>query len=1063
MKLLLLQTCCRVRDLFNTKYILFKNACFLLILMLSFITVSAQVHPDTKVESRITVSGLVTDSIGTPLIGVTIQVKDGVGGTFTDKNGKYSIKVDKDAILKVSYIGYDTREIKVNGRSNINIQLLHGSSGLNEVVIVGYGKQKKGSVISAISTVKGETLEKSGGVPNMGMALTGKVPGVVTLSSTGLPGDEEPEIFIRGRSTWHNSSPLILVDGVERPLRSVDVNEVASLTVLKDASATAIYGVRGANGVILITTKTGTKGRAKLSGSIRTTVKSPSKLPSKLDAYGALKLRNRAIVNELDLSPSSWDDYLNPAFLDHYKKPQTEAERVRYPNVDWDDVLFRDYTSSLKASLDARGGGDVIKYFASVNYIKEGDLLKKFKNDRGYQAGFKYQRLNVRSNLDFSITPTTTLSAKIAGSYGVKKRPWGFSGSDYGYWVSAYSTPPDRFLPQYPDGSFGYATSGPADNTVVNLAVSGIEDITNARLNTTFNLTQDLSMLLKGLEASGKIAIDNNFVEGGRGINDLYNSPLLKHIDPWTGAVTYSQRYDPNSRFAYHPQRLWNTEGGTVQDWSTFRKIYYQLQLNYEFNIKGKHNFSEMVLFNRTQNSTGSIVPHRRENWVFRTTYNYNQKYMIEYNGSYNGTEKFGRNYRFGFFSSGGVGWNISKENFMKNLVFVDNLKIRASYGSIGDDNTSSRWLYKKQWEYGNQAPLGTRGEAATPSSYTQYRVTYVGNPNVHWATVTKADLGVDFGFLDGGIDGSIDFFRAKRDNILVSGDNRAVPSYFGQDAPAANLGIMKNKGYEVTINIDHHFGAFHPWLRFSLTHAKNTVIFSDDPALLPEYQKGKDKSVGQAYSFVDNDIYTTWDELYATTKFNTNDNQKLPGGYVLVDYNADGVIDPDDNVPYGFPGTPQNIYNTAVGVDWKGFSLYAQFYGVNNVSRLVVLTSLNGYDMAFDFPDGYWSKNNPNAKTLMPRWKSERSWTMEGTRYMYDGSYLRLKNVQLSYTFGSKSNFSKNLGIRSVKIYVGGNNLFLWSKLPDDREANYAGTGWASQGAYPTIKRYNLGLEVNF
>ena len=1035
------------------------------------------VKKETKKEvlPQQVVSGKITDAkSGETLPGVNIMVKGTTIGTSSDSLGRYSLSVPSlQDTLVFSFIGYKKQVVPIDGRQTINVALRLQTISGQEMVVVGYGTQTKSSVVAGVTQVSGNDLEKTGDVPSLGMALTGKVPGVITEASTGLPGEEEPRIYVRGRSTWHDSSPLILVDGVQRPLNTVDRSEVKSVTVLKDASATAVYGVRGANGVILITTKNGTQGKAQITGSVNTTVKAPSKLPDVKDSYGTLQLRNEAIVHELALDPSSWSDYLAPELLNKYRKPQTQAEKMRYPNVNWDNVLFKDYSQSYHANLNVKGGSEYVQYYANASFLDEGDLFKQFNNDRGYQPGFGYKRLNVRSNLDFEITPSTTLKAKVSGSYGVKKRPWGFSGGDYHYWISAYSAPPDGFLPKYPDGSYGYNPNNTTDpnNSVRILSLSGVENVTNTQLTTNLELDQDLDMITEGLNFEGKIAVDNTFIEGNRGINDLYNAAQQKYINPWTGDVTYANTYDSNTRFDFQPSTIWSTDGGSIQNYSTYRKLYYELQLNYEFTLGKKNNFSEMALFNRTQNATGNIVPHRRENWVFRSTYNYNHKYMIEYNGSYNGSEKFNKDHRFAFFSSGGVAWNISNEEFMQSLTFLNNLKVRASYGKIGDDNTNGRWLYKTQWGYGGKAnnndgqtPIGTTGETATPSPYTWYYVSSVGNPNVHWATVTKTNLGLDFGFFDDQIKGSVDLFKDKRKDILIESANRAIPSYYGQTAPPANLGKVQNKGYEVTLNLNHTFaGGFNLWSEIDVTHSKNKVLFADDPALLPEYQKSEGHQVGQAYSHVSHGYYTSWDQLYASTKSNANDSNKLPGGKYIVDYNADGVIDSKDNIPYGFPGTPQNTYNASIGFNWKGFSGYVQFYGVNNVTRQVVLSSLGGHDLAYTVDGGYWSMGNPNASTQMPRWRTDANSYSEGSRYMYDGSYLRLKNAQIGYTFGPSSGLARNLGIESVKIYLNGDNLLLWTKMPDDREANYAGTGWASQGAYPTVRRYNFGININF
>ncbi len=1020
------------------------------------------------------VKGTVTDaSTGDPLPGANVVLKGTSTGTATDAKGDYVLDVSSASdTLVFSYIGYESKIIPINGRHTINVGLTAQTISGKQLVVVGYGTQKKSSVVASITSVSSQELEKTGGsVPDIGMALTGKLPGVITITSTGLPGDEQPQIYIRGQSTWHNAQPLILVDGVERPLNSVDMSAVASVTVLKDASATAVYGVRGANGVILITTKTGTEGKAQISGSVNSTIKTTAKLPSVEGAYATLELRDRAIAYELNADPSSWGAYLNQGFINHYRKPQSPADRIRYANVDWDNALFRNYTSAYEANLNVRGGTRLVKYFASANYRREGDLIKQFNNSRGYTPGFNFQRLNARTNLSFQITPSTTVKAKLFGSYGVKKRPWGFSGGDYPYWSAAYSTPPTQYLPQYPDGTFGFYGAGNGGiNSVETLALSGIEWITTTQFTTNFELDQNLDMLVKGLSLTGKLAVDNTFVEGDRGINDLYNGAQEKYIDPFTGAVTLSPVYETTTLFDFQQDRLWATQGGSVRDGSTYRKLYYLLQLNYDFTLGEKNHFTEMGLFNRTQDATGSIIPHRRENMVFRTTYNYDDRYIIEYNGSYNGSEKFAPKYRFGFFSSGGLAWNVSNEKFMKSVSFINNLKLRGSYGTIGDDNAAGRWLYLTKWAYGgygdggeNSSVLQTRGWHPPHSPYTWYRVATVGNPDVHWATVTKTDIGLDIGLFDGQISGSVDYFKADRDGILIAGDDRAIPSYFGQTAPPANLGKVKNQGYELSLSLDHRFGGLRLWSKINATHAKNEVIQRDDPALLPEYQKQAGKAIGQARTAVDKGFYNTWDELYATTKFSTNDNAKLPGGQYIIDYNGDGIIDDNDVIPYGYSGTPQNTYSTTVGFNWKGFSGYVQFYGVNNVTRWISLSSLGGMNLAYDVPGGYWSMDNQGAQLQMPRWKSQVSGYSNGASYMYDASYLRLKNAQIAYTFGPGSALARSLGIRSFEVYINGNNLLVWTDMPTDRESNFAGGAVAGQGAYPTIKRYNVGVNINF
>ncbi|WP_353138469.1 TonB-dependent receptor [Pseudopedobacter sp.] len=1017
-------------------------------------------------QSKRIVRGTVVDELQNPLIGASVSVKGAEIRSMTNVDGQFSIDVPADKnTLTVGYIGMVTQEIDVRGKTEVRVVLKDDMALLNEVVVVGYGTQKKESVVAAITQTTGKVLERAGGVSSIGAALTGNVPGVVTTASTGMPGEEDPQIIIRGRSTWNNTGPLILVDGIERPMTSVDIGSVESVSVLKDASATAVFGVRGANGVILITTKRGKEGKASIRGTINNVAKVPSKLPGKYDAYDALRIRNEVIEYELALRPESWNDILPQAIIDKYRFPADLAESERYPNVNWDEVLFKDYAMSHNANLNIAGGTSKVKYFASADYLYEGDLFRTFDNDRGYKPGYGFNRLNVRSNLDFQLSKSTLFKVNLSGSRGVKKSPWGASNSDYSYWIAAYSTAPDVFIPQYSDGTWGYHAPNVQRglNSARILAVSGVEYTTTNRITTDFTLDQDLSKLVKGLNFKGTLALDNTFVEGGRGVNDLYNGIQSKWINPETGGTTYEQAFDATNRFDFQNGINWSTSPGSVQNWSTYRRLFYQAQLNYGVQL-AKHNITAMGLFNRNQYATGSEIPYHREDWVFRTTYNYANKYMFEYNGAYNGSDKFSPENRFAFFSSGGIGWMLSEESFMKPLTFLDMFKIRASYGAIGDDNVNGRWLYLTQWAYGNQTKLGVVGEGSETSPYVWYRESALGNPEVHWEKVKKTNIGVDFSIFKGLLSGKVDFFRDKRTDILIAGANRAIPSYYGVAPPVANLGKVENKGYEIELAVDKKLGSnFRLWGNVNYTSAKDKVLEADDALLLPDYQKRAGKQISQTYSYVSAGYYNTWDELYASTITDNGDSQKLPGNYYIIDYNGDGIIDSKDNIPYAYPSVPQHTFNATLGFDWKGFSAFVQVYGVNNVTRQVVFNSLSGQNHLVYNEGTYWSKDNVNADVPLPRWLSTPSNYNPGNRFMFDGSYVRLKNAEIAYTFSKSSNLIKRIGLESVRVFMNGNNLLVWTKMPDDRESNFAGTGWASQGAYPTVKRFNLGTNITF
>ena len=980
-------------------------------------------------QSGITVRGTVFDNNGETVIGASVVLKGNNSiGTISDIDGNFILTVpNENPTLIVSFMGMKSKEVKATSKGLIKITLEDDSQQLEEVVVVGYGQQKKASVVGAITQTTGKVLERAAGVSDIGAALTGNLPGVVTTQGTGMPGEEEPKITIRGASSWNNNEdPLVLVDGIERPMSSVDISSVQSISVLKDASATAVYGVKGANGVILVTTKRGTEGSAKIDVGFNATLKSPSKLPNKYDSYDALMFRNTAIEHELALRPDSWE-YIRPqSFIENYRNQTTVEQRERYPNVDWQKALFKDNTMSYNANINISGGTKFVKYFASADYVHEGDLFRVYDNGRGYNSGYGYDRINVRSNLDFNITKTTVLKVNLAGSNAIRKAPWSNTGhSEWQIgqqWSGAYNIAPDVFLPQYSDGSWGmYPLVSNTTNSAENISLGGTMQVTTTRINTDFTLEQDLKFITKGLSARATVSWDNVFVENNRGINDLFNSAQHKWIDPDTGQERYEQSYDTNNGFDWTQGVNWSTSPGAVDNGQTVRNLYYQAQLNWVRSF-GKHNVTAMGLFSRQENARGSVMPTYREDWAFRTTYNYADRYFIEYNGAYNGSEKFSPENRFAFFNSGAIGWMVSEEPFMKffrEKKIVDMLKVRASYGEIGSDqlgpdpfDSSRRWLYM--------------------------------------------NIGIDYSFLEGLFAGSVEFFRDVRSNIFVYGGDRSIPSYFGGTPPSVNKGKIRTSGYELELRINKTFANdLRLWGNFSMTHARNKVLVKDDQALRPAYQKSAGHSVNQYTSYIDAGFIQSYDQLFGAPAHDANDSQKLVGDYYIVDFNGDGVVDNKDQAPYGYTNSPENTFNATVGFEWKGFSAFAQFYGVTNVTRDVALNSF-GSKLNTVFDNGtWWSKATPNADVVVPRWNSTPSYN-DGTQFLYDGSYIRLKNVELAYTWNK--GWIRKLGLGNLKIYVNGNNLWLWTRMPDDREANLSGAGYL--GAYPTVKRYNFGIK---
>ena len=1013
----------------------------------------------------IEITGQVLDPTGLALPGVTVRIKNTTRGTTTDLDGNYTININEGETLVFSFIGFVEKEITVSNQTVINVILEENLQSLEEVIVVGYAEQKKETIVGAVAQTSGEVLKRTGGISNVGSALTGNLPGVITSASTGVPGGENPQIVIRGQNSWNGNSPLILVDGVERPefFNTMDIASVESISVLKDASATAVFGSRGANGVIIVTTKRGREGKAQITANVSSTMKVVSKLPGKFDAFDAIGIRNRAIENELSANPAGWADYIPYAIREKYRSPADWQEAERYPNVDWQETLFKDYAMAYNANIGIRGGTKFTQYFASIDLQNEGDLFRDFDNNRGYDPGYNYNRLNFRSNLDFQLTSSTKLQVNLGGSYGVRKTPWG-GGNSSSFWSAAYGNPPDAFIPVYADGAWGVYTPDDvaAENSVRILAVSGLQYITKTQLSTNFVLNQDLGMILKGLNFRGTLAVDNSFTEADRGVNDLYNTPFQKWIDPETGQHLYDDIVDANSRFDFREAVTWGIANGEVvtngPD-AAQRRLYYQFQLNYTGSIANDHHYSLMGLMSRQQDATGNMIPSYREDWVFRANYDYKNKYLIDYSGAYNGSEKFSPEYRFAFFSSGGIGWVISEEGFMKSLSFLDFLKVRASYGEVGDDNIGGRFLFMDQWVYGNSSQLGIVGEGGEYSPYTWYSQSSVGNPQVHWETVYKTNIGMEFDMFNGLVNGNFEYFRDDRKDILMSGD-RSIPSYYGTTAPAANLGRVITNGFELTVGASHTFeNTIRVWGDFTMTHAENEVIERDDPELQLAYQKDQGYQLGQYRTHISNGYYSSWDEVYGSTPNNSNDQFKLPGGLQILDFNGDGIIDSFDAAPYGFSSVPENTFSTNLGAEWKGLSLYVQFYGVNNVTRDVPLSSLNNRLNRVYEEGSYWSEDNTDPDSPLPRWGALLPGYSNGQRYLYDGSYLRLKNAEIAYQFNG--NWVRQLGVETFRVYLNGNNLLLWTDMPDDRESNFSSAGFA--GAYPTVRRINLGLNVSF
>jgi TonB-linked SusC/RagA family outer membrane protein len=1042
-------------------------------------------------DTTITVKGKVVGAKSEDLVGVTVMISGTTRGTVTDVNGNFVLEeVGVNSTLKLSFIGYKTRDIPVAGKATISAALEEDYNVLDEVVVVGFGQQKKQSIVGSIVQMSDEVIKRNGNVTDLKEALAGQLPGIVSLTSSGEPGgittgESATNIFIRGQNTWNGGQPLILVDNVERSMNNIDPNEVASISVLKDASATAVFGVKGANGVILITTKRGAQGKTKLNFNYTAMAKSVSRQPDKLDSFEAMMAKNEMIEREGVLNQPSWNAYVPYEIVQRYKGPQSAEYAQIYPNVDWSKEMFKPMDFSHRATLSASGGSKAVQYFGSLAYLNEGDMFRDYDNGKGYKPNYDFNRFNFRSNIDVRLTKSTKMKLNFAGYYSQKNTNFNNEGSsgraDQWMWSAAYFLAPNLFLPMYSDGRWGAYQEG-GNNTVNPLAVVynlGIRQTRATQLNSDFAIEQDLGFITKGLKATGSLFYDNNIRSEG-GIYDVANS--VRPAEAVTN-VKYKQIYpmlykgpdqDPSEYTQYLPIsdeeydwiiRPWTTRQEAIgaANWDTSipieRRLMYQAQLNYAREFK-KHNVTAMGLVKREEYARGSMFKNYREDWVFRATYDYNSTYLFEVNGAYNGSEQFGPAYRFDFFPSVGLGYVVSNEKFFKNK-FMDLLKFRYSVGKVGDDNVSGgRWLYASQLAFGGSARLNENTAAVSP--YNFYRETVVGNPNIHWETAVKSNFGIEMGFFESMIGVNVDIFKENRTDILMSGGSRSVPPFFGATPPSANLGRVMSNGFEVELKFNKRINPNATvWANLSLSHNQNKIIARDDAPLQLDYLKQAGYPINQNRSLLAAGFYNNWDEIYASVPTENNDLQKLPGYYNLVDFNADGVIKAnEDTPPIGYTGVPQNTGTLGLGGEFRGFSAMVQFYGANNVNRRIDFNNFqNDTDILFGHVRNYWSRDNPNATSFLPRWKTQAE--NVGNYFLYDASFLRLRTAEIAYKF-DKSPLIKRLGISNTRIFLNGTNLFLWSKLPDDRESTYNG-GSATQGAYPTMRRFNLGIDFSF
>lgn len=1039
---------------------------------------------------NVVISGEVKDERNDPLPGVNVIIDGSGSGTITDLDGKYQLEVPKGSKIIYSFIGYEPRTITVGNQSVIDVKLQPNLDQLDEVVVIGYGVQKRTNVVGAVADVSGQLLQETG-VNNVAEALQGTLPGLFTEVNSGVPGGEDIKINIRGISTWADggNEPLILVDGVEATggFSQINAGEIESITVLKDASSTAVYGVRGANGVILVTTRRGQFGKPTISFSGGITAKSAVRPPEQLGSYDVLTLGQSAIKNA-----GNYASVRDDSFIEEFRNPNRNP--YLYPDIDWYDELVRDVGWENNARINVSGGTDFVKYFTSLSYNHVGDIMKIDNVTDNYDPRFFFNKYGFRSNLDFSVTKSTKLKVDISGRSETQNAPnaaiarnsfdnvFKFINTSTPYLYPLYY--PKEFLDEFPDerdprpddirlsdGGLFLPSQPNAYNHLNNL---GIKRFQRDVADITIVLDQDLGFLTKGLSFSSRVNYSTAFrYQRTMKVpqNFWYFNPETKEWEATDRDANYN-----TSALGFHPK------GGELFNTSS-RTFYYDARLLYNRTFDD-HSVNFTGVFNRREKRSINDkkieqFPVFQEDWVGRLVYNFKEKYFVEASAGYNGTDKFGPGYKFGFFPAGAVGWDIAKEGFVKTAVpWVNQFKIRYSYGITGSsgDPANDRGLYVEGYdefdlEFGS-AIFGLNGSGLSP----RIGLAQIANTNASWETSIKQNLGWDVKLFDQNLSLTLDIFRERREDIfirpvLASFYNPSFGSLGGAGKvtpPPFNGGSTKTQGVEFSTN--------YSWkltndltlnLSANLGSAETRVVVREDRPFAPEYQKAAGKPLGWLQGFQTNGYLNNFEEAINSPEIQRG-NQ--PGNYQYSDFNGNGQIDENDRIPFEGTAQPAISYGFNIGVNYKGLSVNARFYGkegvVYSISGLYWYPNFTGDLLeAKTFHTDTWSPDNKDAK--YPAFSNEAGafYVKNSDRNIQSADFLKLQNLSVRY-FMESDFIKRTLRISSMSFYLNGNNLFVWTKLPfgDPEGGNGVGGGdGGSFGNYPLVKRFTAGIDINF
>jgi len=1036
-------------------------------------------------QQSFTVSGTVTDENGT-LPGVSIRVKGTTTGVISDPNGRYLLTVpDADAILVFSFVGYTSYEITVGFLREINVILVEDSQQIEEVVVVGYGVQKKATLTGAIVNLNPEELLKTP-TTSLSNALAGRLPGFSSIQYSGLPGYDDPMIFVRGIGTLTTggSTPLILVDGVERSFSQIDPNEVADVSILKDASATAVFGVRGANGVILVTTKRGEAGKAKITASGSVGIQQPTTLPYFANSYTYATLYNNAQLG----------DGVDPRELKYGSEAiemwRTMKDPILYPSIDWMSYVMEKHAMQHQFNVNVSGGNETAKYFVSFGKLFQDGLFKTFGTDP--RNNFRYNRYNFRTNVDVNLSKSTILSLNVGGRIE-DRNTTGDNGNNAQNRESSIFVNLTNSQPMAGAGIidgkrirrnpvYVGATSG-SDGLDAHYGRGFRTEVTNV-LNLDLQLVQKLNIVTRGLSFKVKGSYNNYFVN-----NKNFTTGGFPSYMPWK----INEQPDGSYEIGYEKQ---GDDWGLLMDYSEntrfWRDWYFETSFDYQ-NKFGDHSITALVLYNQTKKyypNNNTDIPTGYVGLVGRITYDYAMRYLLDLNMGYNGSENFAPGKRYGFFPSVSAGWIISSEDFLKSQNFLDYLKIRYSFGLVGSDRIgNNRFLYMPPafepgvpsvWSIGENRPGYNFGTG--DSWQSGVREARLGNPDVTWEKSKKQNIGVDIKLLKNRFGINVDVFKENRRDILIPSDN-LLPRYMGlPNAPPINYGKVDNQGYEIVLSWSDKIGNDISYtISPNMSFHRNKIIEQAEVKQNYDYLYRTGHKVSQPFGYeffgfyegpetikAYEDIY--YDPVKDIGRFPNHGVTLQPGDCVYVDLNKDGRIDGQDHHAIGYPDYPEYSFGLTISFKIKRFDFSMLWVGATNCNR--------GLSESFRRPTPFGMRN----EGALLQYVADRSWTPETAKtaslpritfanaennfipdqwssvYLIDSSYARLKNMEIAYNF----KFSSMPWLGNVRLYATGYNLLTFTSFKANDPEN-TGDIYGVNFRYPQTRVYNIGLSVSF